>query len=374
MNILTSDFEITTWNTGSPFDQRNFPVCLGYKVNDFPTECTFECEGINFYPKELYVFFNAKYDLHWYRKLGVDIGSWKIWCCQVAEYVLSGQTLRWPSLENTAVKYNLGHKVDVVKLEYWDKGINTDEVPRDILSTYCTQDVDLTYAIYLKQLEQFEANPALYQTFKLKMLDLLVLEEIEWNGQKYNEELCNERAQNIEAQIASLTEKLTSVYPDVPINFNSGDQLSAFLYGGTITEEYKEHVGFYKTGIKAGQPKYSNRERQHQLPRLVEPIRGSALKKAGFFATDVATLKKLKGPAARKYVEPLLKLSALGQILSNTYRGIPEINREQYWEEGMIHPQFNQVVTATTRLSSSKPNGQNFASETLDIFITRYNE
>lgn len=290
----------------------------------------------------------------------------------MAEFLLSGQKERYPSLEDTAIKYGLGNKIDVIKTEYWNKGINTNAIPQEILSEYCRQDVSLTYKIYLKQLEQFQQKPALYKLFKLMMLDLLVLEEMEWNGQLYDEELCNTKAKVIDQQIQEITTKLNQVYPDVSINFNSPDQLSAFLYGGTIYEDSKEHVGFFKSGTKAGQPKYKNVIIEHKLPRLVEPLKGSELKKDGLFATDASTLRKLKGPAAKKFVGPLLKLSELDKLNSTYYLGLPAKNKEKSWPGGMIHGQFNQVVAGTGRLSSSDPNLQNFAADCLDVFISRY--
>ena len=376
MNVLTSDFEVTTSNKGNPFDQTNKAVCLGLKDNDEDAWCDFTLDSsIQNYCNpdvwDLYVFFNAKFDLHWYRRLGFKLPN-KIWCCQVAEFLLSGQKERYPSLDATAQRYGLGTKEDEVKLHYWDKGIDTDAIPQDILSLYCRQDVDLTYAIYLKQLEQFEAQPKLYKLFKLMCQDLLVLEEMEYNGLVYDKALCEERSINIDAQVAELRSKLASVYPDIPINFGSGDQLSAFLYGGTVYEDGKEHVGFFKTGAKMGQPKYKNIVIDHQLPRLVEPLKNSELKKEGYYATDEATLQKLKGPAAKKYVGPLLKLAELQKLDSTYYKGLPKKAKEMNWPEGKIHGQFNQVVAQTGRLSSSQPNLQNFSGDCLDIFITRY--
>ncbi len=371
--ILTNDSETTTYNGGSAFDARNKVVCIGFKQDNGPSKCVFTTyEEFEAAAKQatLFVLFNAKFDLHHYRKLGIDISSWKLWDCQVAEFLLSGQTSPYPSLEQTAQKYGLGHKIDIIKLEYWDKGINTDEIPTDILGNYCCQDVNLTYAIYLKQLEQFQDKPELYKLFKLQMLDLLVLEEMEWNGIKYDEELCQQKSVEIEKQIVKVREDLSKVYPDVPINFNSGDQLSAFLYGGTITETIKERVGFFKTGAKAGQPKYKNVEKEHVLPRLIEPIK--KLAKENVYATDEATLRKLKGPAAKKFVGPLLELAKLDKLQSTYYAGLLKRAEDSHWEPHYIHGQFNQCVAATGRLSSSKPNLQNFSGESLDLFISRY--
>lgn len=373
MNVLTSDFECTTWSKGSAFDLRNKAVCLAWKENNERAVCHFNLE----YPcidltYRLCVFFNAKFDLHWYRRLGYALPT-KVWCCQVAEFILGGQTQRYPSLENTASEYGFGHKLDVVKLEYWDKNIQTDEIPKETLAAYASQDVDLTYKIYLKQLEQFQQQPQLYKLFKLMMLDLFVLQEMEWNGLKYDEQVCLKRASNIEAQISQLQSKLASVYPGVPINFNSGDMLSAFLYGGSIVEPYKEHIGFFKTGINTGEPKYKNCERIHILPQLVKPLPRTELKKEGFYATDEATLKKLKGnKRVKEIIGYLLELSKLEKLNSTYYKGIPEINKQMHLEEGYLHGSFNQCVAATGRLSSNKPNLQNFAGDCEDIFVSRY--
>src|SRR6267143_5248410 len=131
MNVLTSDFETTTWSKGNPFDIRNFAVCLGLKDNDEPAWCDFDLDEptknyCNPAEWDLFVFFNAKFDCHWLRRCGFKLPK-TIWCCQLAEFVLSGQTKRYPSLEDTSQQYGLGHKIDVVKETYWSKGINTHE-------------------------------------------------------------------------------------------------------------------------------------------------------------------------------------------------------------------------------------------------------
>lgn len=317
----------------------------------------------------LVVGFNLKFDLHWTRRVGCQMPR-LIWDVQLAEFILSGQTIRYPSLEGVANQYGLGDKDHTIELEYWGKGIDTDAIPPDVLSRYCKRDIELTYQCYLKQKERFAENPKLLRLFKLQCEDLLVLLEMEANGQVYDEQLCDKRAKEIETELETIRANLASLYPDININFGSGDQLSCWLYGGSIPYEVTEHVGFYKNG----KAKFKKVEKQHVLPRLVEPIKGSALKKEGFFKTDEGTLRKLKGPNAKKFVGPLLRLAELDKLNSTYYKGLPEKARELNWSKGMVHGQFNQCVAQTGRLSSSNPNLQNFASDCLDIFITRYNE
>jgi DNA polymerase-1 len=369
MTILTSDFETTTSNKGNPFDVKNKAVCIGYKKDANTTECDFLCSP-NFVLSDfsLCVFFNAKFDLHWYRRLGYSLDNIKVWCCQLAEFLLEKQTNPYPSLEQAAVKYSSGHKIDIIKTEYWEKDIDTSYIPQDILSSYVIQDVDLTYQIYLKQLEQFQKNPTLFKLFKLQCQDLLVLEEMEWNGLLYNEDLCTERSKECQEEIANIRSTLSAYYPDIPINFGSGYQLSAFLYGGNIPYTVSEHVGFYKNG----NPKYKKVDKVHVLPRLIEPLRKSNLDKEGYYATDEGTLNKLKGKYVKELVKPLLRLAHLDKLDGTYYRGVVKINNTMHWPKNEIHSNFNQCVTTSGRLSSSKPNVQNLSGDCADVFISRY--
>lgn len=376
MNVLTFDFECNTFAKGNPYSKQGKAICVGAKYDNDTTFCAFTpvltdlTERLT-YAVDLVVAFNAKFDLAWARRLG-----WKmpkiVWCCQLAEFILNQQSTPYPSLDRTAEKYGLSKKLDVVKLEYWDKGVDTEDIPQQILSDYCKHDVDLTYAVYLRQQEAFISHPRLYRLFKLACQDLLILQEMEWNGLIYDENLCNERIKQCEQDLEASSTLLRSVYPDVPINFGSNDQLSAFLYGGTVTEVVKECAGTFKSGKQKGLPKYVNKDLVHTLPRLVTPLPKSEMSKEGLFSTSADTLKKLKGPAAKKYVGPLLEMARLEKLINTYYRGIPELNKKKDWPTSMIHGQFNQCVAATGRLSSSQPNLQNQAGDIEDIYISRY--
>ena len=200
---------------------------------------------------------------------------------------------------------------------------------------------------------------------------MLVLQEMEWNGLVFDEELCYKKSQELQTHINSITSRLAAIYPSIPINFNSNDQLSAFLYGGTIVETRKELDGFYKTGKKAGQPKFRNVNVEHLLPRLFTPLPKSEMQKPGVFSTSEGTLRKLKGKH-KKVVEDLLELAKLTKLDETYYTGLVKLNKEMDWPKGKLHGQFNQCIAKTGRLSSSKPNLQNLSGDSLDVFVTRY--
>ena len=371
-NTVTFDFETSTFATGNPFSRRNKAVCLSLKLQDNPATCLYEdLDKVSILPGSLLIGFNLKFDLHWLKRCGISYEGCKVWCCQLAEFILERQTNPYPSLAKAAIKYGLPAKLDVVKTEYWDKGIDTSDVPREILTEYANHDVELTYMVYLKQKEQFDKEPGLYKLFKLQCMDLLILAEMEANGLVYDKELCNKRKDETLQEMQAIRDELNNVYPDVPINFSSGEHVSCFLYGGTIKETVKEPAGFFKTGAKAGQPKTKNIIKEHQLPAMCKPIKGSELKKEGFFSTDAKTIVKLKGPFAKKYVSILLKLAELDKLVGTYYVGLQETNSEMDWPEGMLHGQYNQCVASTGRLSSSKPNAQNFSGKVKEIFTTR---
>ena len=89
-----------------------------------------------------------------------------------------------------AEHYGLGNKLDVVATEYWEKGIDTQDIPREVLSDYLNQDLLPTERVYEKQIEDFNTNhpPETLTLFKLQCQDLLVLQEMEYNGMWFDVE------------------------------------------------------------------------------------------------------------------------------------------------------------------------------------------
>jgi DNA polymerase-1 len=104
---------------------------------------------------------------------------------------------------------------------------------------------------------------------------------------------------------------------------------------------------------------------------MYKPPRGSELQKEGTWSVDEDNLLKIKG-GKKELIQGILKLKELGKLQSTYVEGMLSKHLEMNWPPNMIHGQYNQVVTGTSRLSSSNPNMQNMSGEILDMFETRF--
>jgi DNA polymerase I-like protein with 3'-5' exonuclease and polymerase domains len=149
---------------GLPFNSKNKLVMSGFKWIDEDSSC-FGSNGIakitqeRFNDAKMIVGHNIKFDLHWARSIGVDISNIQVWDTQIAEWLLNAQSIRGQnSLQAACDRYGLEGKLDVVATEYWDKGIDTDEIPSDVLKEYLEIDLVRTEQVFKKQWEQFKGG------------------------------------------------------------------------------------------------------------------------------------------------------------------------------------------------------------------------
>lgn len=174
-NVLIYDVETTIYkhqeknaetNTYDPRDKNgsshSLPqqlVMSGFKLRDEIHTLQFDCKSqtqLFFNQATLIVGFNLKFDINWARRIGVDVSKIVVWDCQLAEYILSRQKIKYPSMNMACRKYDIPLKLDVIKNEYWDKGIDTDEIPPEILREYLYGDLKKTEEIFKRQLFQFK--------------------------------------------------------------------------------------------------------------------------------------------------------------------------------------------------------------------------
>lgn len=373
MKLLVLDVETNLIDNASPFSQQGKLVCVGYwdgtsgdVIRPTPIDLALLQKRID--AADLIGGWNFKFDYHWLRRYGINLKEKKIWDGMLSHYIQSRQIDAFFSLNDAASARYDENKLDVVKTEYWDNGIETDLIPWDVLSEYCLKDCVLTHKIISDQLNEVPDHQR--TLFSLAMQDLHVLEEMEWNGLRFNREGVEKALQEAQAQVAEILDQL-KVY-NVPEGFNWGspEQLSALLYGGTISLKTKVPNGVWKTGAKAGQVKFSNVVTEYTLKRKYKPIKGTEMAKPGVWSTDEATLTKL---GKEGLIGKVLEIRAIEKQISTYYQKLPAMQDEHSWDKNYIHGQFSQTTTATGRLASSKPNLQNISESANRLFISRYN-
>src|SRR5574343_1381345 len=405
MNYAVIDVETSIGNNGHPFTKTNKLCAVGIKDKDGLTVYDIE-HGDEPYGAKLaeirerieraafLVVFNIMFDLHWIRRYIPDIVFPDVFDDQLAEFILTGQSNPYPSLGDTVAKYGIPAKLDRVSAEYWELGIDTPQVPWELLSEYCAHDVEITEQLYLEQKKKLDGN--MKRLFWLQCQDLLLLEEIEWNGLLYDFETARTAGQELQAEGAKIDEELHNLVDALCVDFGSSDHLSVILYGGVIYEKYRET---YTKTLKSGEIKEKERWsiRPVEFRRMVKPLPGTETKPTSGLSDDELTeinrtrISEGRVPYVRHWsvAEPILgrlvlrgkadilvrlilRKSRIRKLASTYYTGLVNKAQQMGWDDGIIHGQFNQLVARTGRLSSSEPNEQNFDNDIKRLFPTRY--
>ena len=369
MSVLTFDVETSTHSKGNWNDSRNNLVCLSWCGDD--GELHYHRLDSGQLPKQFLdafdkatclVGFNIKFDLHCVLRYGAVLTSQRVYDIQLLEFLLSGQKNAYPSLDDTARKYLNDVKKDAVA-EYWAKGIQTVDIPPEILEEYCRYDVHLTHALYKKMV----LPEGLRKLFSLSCQDLLVLLEMERNGLKFNREKSLDLAAELEQQIESIQKKYFNLHGIDDFNWASPKQLSALLFGGTIETTVRVPAGTFKSGAQKGQVKFKKEIVEHQFNRRYEPISKTP---SGAYSTDDDTLMKLTGDD--DFIKDFQTMRKLSKEVSTYLRGLPAKQEDGHYALDRIYTQFNQCVTDTGRLSSTNPNVQNLSDTALSCMESRY--
>jgi len=392
------DTESTIFEKGHPFSERNRLCLVGLWVANVSHIFNIEYDERPYKDEldslqhllnslDLLVLFNAKVDLHWLKRYGISIPDHcNIFDCQLAEYLLTNQREVFPSLDRCAIKYNLGRKLDVVEREYWSLGIDTPDVPLELLVKYLEQDLELTHGTYQAQQRLVEQRSQAHQRLverrgleplvRLHMADLKVLAEMEYNGIRLDWVKMEQAATETQKELNEINGEITNFAPPLShgiFNTRSNDHVSLLLYGGRLEMSVpRPYSHTYKQGLKKGITESRNKWEplQVQFPRLVDPREGTELKKPGYWSTGADILKEL--PRPKKLLSLLLKQSDLSKLISTYYHGWKKTAEKMDWQDGYVHSQLNQCVAVTGRLASSRPNQQNMDPRMHEFITTRY--
>jgi DNA polymerase I-like protein with 3'-5' exonuclease and polymerase domains len=389
--ILSLDVETSTIEKGHVHHPDNFLVSCSiaysnsvifkyYKDPDFLSYIQSRLDNAS----EI-VGFNIKFDIQWLIRNGIKIPKQcRIYDVSLAEQILTAQQSPMVSLNAVCEEYGIPLKIDAVK-GYWEQGISTEDIPVQILEEYNNDDATKNLRLRGMQME-------LLTVAQLRLVyeqgeDLLVLARAELNGVKFDVARARESYSNYQKELAGIEALLNEYIPaDIPGGFNwdSGDQLSALLYGGTITYDKitPEERVYGKTAANPGKPYTYNRHTPWPIvfPRRFNPDPRTEVKKTKddptattrFYQVDDISLAKLttRDRGSRKLLDLLGNKARFTKIIES-FEGIFKRQQQYKWGE-YIHGQFNQNVARTGRLSSSNPNTQNTAEDVDYCLVSRY--
>lgn len=276
---------------------------------------------------------NAKYELGWLKRMGVDLRKVIAFDTKLAEYVLLGNLAvdnkklgikgRGTSLDECCRRRGLPVKDPVVDIMIAN-GINPVRIPRPWLEGRCRQDVETTERVFLSQRDALQHDGRLGVLYTRCLLTP-VLADIEQEGLAVDQEELRKEYDKYSAQFREAQTKMDAITGG--INVRSVVQMAKFLY---------EDMGFAELTDRRGNPK-------RNAPRKAFPL-GTPL-------TDQKTLDKLKA-TTEKQREFLVIRKELGRaqaVLSKNlefFRGVTE----EYG--GIFYGEIAQTNTATHRTAS----------------------
>ena len=296
---------------------------------------------------------NAKFDLQWLARCGLDLRSVLVYDTQVAEYVLLGNRKKPLDLSSIATRYGIGAKDSLVS-KLIKAGICPSTIPREWLLKYCQKDVSLTLQVFKHQL-------GLLDDSKLNVLYTRCLltpcfASIEANGATLDKDRVDAAKREAEERLADIESELSELAGD--INLNSPQQLARWLYGDLRFKELRKYGRVVRNKANKAFPD------------------GQPL-------TDIDTILSLKATnkKQRRVQELLAEQSKVSSKLTKNLNFFKAVCDQQ---DGRFEYRFNQTVTVTHRTSSSgkkievmvgkkikemSAQGQNFPREMKPLFV-----
>lgn len=286
---------------------------------------------------EFVVAHNAKYELGWFKRIGIPLRKVLAFDTKLAEYVLLGNLAQGAkelgmqpletSLDMCCRRRGMPIKDPVVDT-MMHNGINPVRMPQLWLEGRCKQDVDTTELVFLDQRRDL-ANRNLLPVLYTRCLLTPVLADIQSEGMALDPERVEAVHVDYSLQLSSLQQRMDELTGG--INWRSSAQAAKFVY---------DDLGF-KEVTKYGRPV---RNKGPAVTKTGKPIEKRK--------TDKKTLDKLeaKTPEQKEYLTVRKELGKINAAISKSldfYLGVVK----EYG--GTFYAELNQTSTATHRLSST---------------------
>lgn len=310
---------------------------------------------------DLLVAHNIKFDINWLRWIGIKVPNNKLFCTSVAEYMIKGQrpTVSY-KLGDTAKRYSLPVKLDKVA-EYWDAGYDTDEVPLSILIEYMMRDVELTLALYMIQKDLLMAKN-MVKLAKYCFEVSGILSEAEVAGFDFDKDMAEHYVEELTDVVKADEDRLSEI-AGFEVRCTMNQKLSVAMFGGKF--KGRERVKKRRT-LKSGRVKETEvwQDVVLEYPGIgIKPVDVWKSDKTGYYSCkdDALKMYKARTKIQKEFITTLQRAKKNIKVIQTFYTEKKDSSSllKNIGKDGRVHPQFNQTVTVTGRLSSKKPNGQN---------------
>ena len=325
-DYVVIDFETTTIHKGSPLIEDNRIVMASWKTANGQVRSHF---GSEFDQHDLvaavesasfFVAHNAKFELGWLKRCGVDLRSLIVYDTMVGEYVFGGNrfTLVQLGLNACLSRYGLAPKGDVIG-QLFKAGIDTLDMPESWLRDYCERDVNATEELFHCQRTRLDELGLLHIQYQRCLL-APVLADMETNGMQLDETKVDAAIADLEDDYAKLTSRLQEFMGGVPPS--STKQKGVYVFETLKFNVPKDHRGRPML-TKSGQPS---------------------------IAAEVLLRLRPKSARQRQFLEMHKEWAKMHSDLTKYLRKFKLCCVEA---DGSLRALFNQCATRTHRLSSS---------------------
>lgn len=326
-NYVVLDFETTTIHKGSPLVEGNriilacyYDNSTGRSTSTFGSEFDMGdlVEAVN--RADFIVAHNAKFELGWLRRCGLDLRKVITYDTMIGEYVLGGNTLmlRQLSLAASLERRGFAPKEDTIAAMF-KAGINTEDMPESWLQRYCERDVTACHELFLLQRELLKAKGLEAINYQRNLVTP-ALADIEFQGLQLDKDKVNELIKTMEEEYARATSELQDFCKGA--SPASPKQLREFVFGVLKFAVPRDHKGNpMVTG--GGEPSIA--------AAVLERLRPTTQAQSDFL--------RLHGAWASMHSDVTKYLRKFGDCCREA--------------GGLVRGSFNQCNTRTHRLSSS---------------------
>lgn len=324
---LSLDFETTNLEKGSAHVRENRVVLSAHAVacGGVVVETSSEDGGKGLAQLQrsvaasrILVAYNAKFELQWLARLGIETSHLLVLDPMIAEYVLAGNRKVPLDLDSVSRRYGIGSK-DPVIASLMRGGVCPSDMPRRLLEKRVFSDVVLTRTLarlQLKRLKELKLLPV----FFTRCITTPVLARMEMAGLTLDREA-------VMAEYSKVLKELG---------------------------ETEQHLAAIAGGKNLGSPKQLAEVLYDEL-KFPEPLKRNGkpdLTPSGRRKTDADTLESLvaKTPEQKSFVTHRRRWGVLNARVTKALEFFRHVCDER---DGTFYGSYNQCITQTHRLSSS---------------------